>query len=937
MSEVRALRASDPTTTLVRGTGLDVREPDEEGVALSKGDCLDRYVILSCLGSGGMGVVYAAYDPDLDRKVAIKLLRPGRFGAAGSAQASRQIQREAKALARLSHPHVVAVYDTGLLGRQIFLVMELVVGQTLRDWSLAESRTWRQTLASYLQAGRGLAAAHAAGLVHRDFKPSNAMLGQDGRVRVLDFGLARPQMGESDHATSAEQKTHEPVLGSPPYIAPEQLAGGSADARSDQYSFCRALFEALYGSLPDRVEGAGQRAGGRIPSRLRQVMQRGLAHRPEDRHPSMESLLRALQQDPAKRRWRWAGLAALLAAGLAFGLSWRSLATRQARLCSGAEQHLIGVWDPAVRGAMQRAFSASGAPFADAAWHQARGALDIYAGGWLEMHIDACRATHLRGEQSTSLLDLRMACLDDRRRGLAAITELLADAAETEVGKAAEIIAGLRSLAGCADIRRLTSIVELPEDPTTVDRVAAVRDTLARARALQLAGRYGDGLALARSVTPTSRSIDYAPLTAEAQLGLGRLELLQGDREAAESLLVRAWKNAEIGRHREVKIESILLMAWIAAAQERSAEGLRLLEIADGAIRGIGEPPDLRNRWIHNAAVVYQAAGDLPRAAALAARAVDGARALLGDENVEVARFWIVYGSVLLRQGRTEEARHQLLEAERIRRRALGDDHPLVSQIDQALGRIALEEGLFDDAEDRLRRALPTLAAKHGETSSHIATVLHDLGYIDLQRGRYASALEKHHRALDLRRRQGDASGSARSLNLIGLTLARMGRHREAEATLGEALATAEKLRGAEHRSLAHYLTNLGELLVRMGRYPAARSHLKRAQRLNARDSVQGEAAVWLGQIDLAAGDAVSARDHLERAVELLGRATPRLWAEARFALAQALRQLGEEPGRAQELARAARVCFLNSMSDGQVPADAVAAWLDRSPPSPGV
>lgn len=933
MSGGRALQAGDPTTTLVRGPGLDAHEPDEGGVALSKGDCLDRYVILSCLGSGGMGVVYAAYDPELDRKVAIKLLRPGRLSAAGGTGTGPQIQREAQALARLSHPNVVAVFDTGLLDSHLFLVMELVAGQTLRDWSHAVSRTWRQTLASYLQAGRGLAAAHDAGLVHRDFKPSNAMLGRDGRVRVLDFGLARPEVrATADEGVGAE--SDEPLLGSPPYLAPELLTGQPADARSDQYSFCRALFEALHGSLPERVETSGPRAVGVIPSRLKQVIQRGLAPSPADRYPSMESLLQALDVDPTKHWRRWVSFVALCTVFLVSGLAWRSSTVRRAQLCSGDEQRLVGVWDPRIREEMQQSFNASGASFAVGAYRQARAALDTYTEDWLEMHVEACRATHMRGEQSPAMLDLRMACLDDRRRGLLATTELLVGATETDVAKAAEIIGGLSPLTGCADVRRLTSLVELPEDSTTVDRVASARDDLARARTLQLAGRYGDGLGLARSIIEASSAIDYEPLRAEALLRLGHLELRQGDIARAEGLFVRAWKSAETGRHREVKVEAILLMAWLAAAQDRSEEGLRLLAVADGAILGAGDPADLRTRWLYNAAVVFQAAGDLPQAADLAARAVKGARELLGDDEVEVARFWSVQGSILLRQGHLESAREKLLEAERIRRQALGDDHPLVSQIDQALGRIALEQGLFDEAEERLGRALPTLTVSLGKSHSQVAMVLHDLGYIDLQRGRYPAALQKHRRVLAVRRQLEDASSSARSLNLVGLTLARMGRYREAEASLREALGAIEELRSADHPALAHYLINLGELLCRMDRHVEARPHLERAQSLNPRDTVQGEAAAWLGQIELATGDLASARRHLERAVELLSRATPRLWAEARFALSQTLGRLGEEPSRARTLAREARACFLNSMSDGQAAADVVTAWLNRPSPS---
>src|SRR3954453_18295126 len=181
----------EPTETLPLGP----QPPRQPGEPLPRGSAVGRYVVLERIGSGGMGVVYAAYDPELDRKVALKLLRPDRAGAVG--EAALRLQREAQAIARLSDPHVVAVYDAGTLGEQVFVAMEFVEGRTLREWLKAEPRSWSEILKAFLAAGRGLAAAHDAGLVHRDFKPDNVLLGGDGRVKVADFGLARP-VGEAD-------------------------------------------------------------------------------------------------------------------------------------------------------------------------------------------------------------------------------------------------------------------------------------------------------------------------------------------------------------------------------------------------------------------------------------------------------------------------------------------------------------------------------------------------------------------------------------------------------------------------------------------------------------------------------------------------------------------------------------------------------------------
>ncbi len=248
------------------------------------GGRIGRYLVRGPIGAGGMGVVYAAYDPELGRQVALKLLHTGH--EAGG-EASVRLLREAQAMARLSHPNVVAVYDTGTWDGRVFLAMELVEGGTLAGWRRAAPRPWREVVAVFISAGRGLAAAHAAGLVHRDFKPENVLIGADGSVRVTDFGLARmaedkltalPVVGmvakESINNTGSINSTHsidsvgsarpgeEPgavhspltragaLIGSLAYMAPEQMAGLPADARSDIFSFCVALFECLGGERP---------------------------------------------------------------------------------------------------------------------------------------------------------------------------------------------------------------------------------------------------------------------------------------------------------------------------------------------------------------------------------------------------------------------------------------------------------------------------------------------------------------------------------------------------------------------------------------------------------------------------------------------------------------------------------------------------------------
>ncbi len=315
--------------------------PGERGWArLSKGTLVDRYVVLEEIGAGGMGVVYAAYDPELDRKIAIKLLQHGVI-----TNDKAWLLREAQALARLSHPNVIAVHDVGSLpDDRVFVAMELVEGVTLRTWLERAPRRWREVLPVLRSAGAGLAAAHRAGLVHRDFKPDNVLVGEDGRVRVLDFGLARPRRDtdppmprDSDRTIEASSPLHATlteagaILGTPAYMAPELYSSTGADARSDQFAFGVALFEALYrmrpfdrgdtGSEPKQPPDVG------VPPRIRATVLRAIAADPAARFATMDALLAELALDPAARRRRAiAAVAGIIALGvtIAVGVASRS-------------------------------------------------------------------------------------------------------------------------------------------------------------------------------------------------------------------------------------------------------------------------------------------------------------------------------------------------------------------------------------------------------------------------------------------------------------------------------------------------------------------------------------------------------------------------------------------------------------------------------------
>jgi eukaryotic-like serine/threonine-protein kinase len=522
---------------------------------LDRGATVGRYVVLDRLGAGGMGVVYAAYDPELDRRVALKLLRPDRFG--GEAGRPRLL-REAQALARLTHPNVVAVHDAGTFGDRVFVAMELVEGETLRQWLGAGPRPWREVLDRFLPAGRGLAAAHAAGLVHRDFKPENVLLGQDGRVLVVDFGLAKALADavEEPPGEVAESGDVAPltewgvVLGTPAYMAPEQLRGIAADARSDQFSFCVALYEALYGERPFGEGCVVKEAptGTRVPGWLRAVVLRGLKASPAERYPAMDGLLHDLESDPeaVRRRWLAAAAIVILGGGIFGGLGY--FQARRAQLCGGTEEKLAGVWNPERKRAVRAAFLATRLPFAEDAWTAVERGLDGYLRSWAAMRRGACEATRVRGEQSAELLDRRMLCLDQRLSQVDSLAGLLARVDARTVQRWPRLLDGLDGLAECGNAVTLLGRTPLPRDAASRARIQRVQSRLAQSRALQSAGKIQPALALAVAVDREAGGLSYRPLQGEAAFLLGDLRENAGDLQASKRDVYRALEAAEAGR-----------------------------------------------------------------------------------------------------------------------------------------------------------------------------------------------------------------------------------------------------------------------------------------------------------------------------------------------------------------------------------------------------
>jgi tetratricopeptide (TPR) repeat protein len=774
------------------------------GVILQRGQTIDRFVVLGLVGRGGMGEVYGAYDPDLDRKVAIKLLR----ARGNAADGKNRLLREAQAIAKLQHPNVVVVYDVGTFGESVFIAMEFVEGRTMTGWLHAAKRTRREIVDVYLAAGRGLSAAHAAGLVHRDFKPENVMVTNDGQVRVMDFGLARP-VGEADApaapaadppvASAVADTFEEPfdvdatlplapggravrstsgnllslkltqtgaMLGTPAYMAPEQFAKAPTDARTDQFSFCVALYEALYDERPFDGETlvalmANVTTGAvrepppkaRVPSWMRRVLVRGLQTKPERRHPSMAALLAALETDPTKRVRRVAAAAAALlcVAAVAVGVQ-RATVSRRA-LCSGAADRLAGIWEPAGQAstrkeAIQRAFLATGKSYAQAAFAGASRVFDDYVGRWTRMYGEACEATHVRGEQSSEVLDLRMSCLQEHLESARALGDLFSRADAKVVENAVAAAGALPRIDRCGDVALLKAVIRPPEDEETRKRVEALRSDKARFVALRDAGHCADANRLAGPLIEDVRLAGYRPLLAETLEAASWLADGCGDAELGAARAREAFAAAQASRHDEVGAKAAAYLSSLLSNRlRRPSEARTWLEIGRATLARIGTQPLIDAWLLVGEGTILTIEGRGAEAVPVLERSRAEKAAVLGADNYEVFDAVNNIGVALQSAGRYEESHARFVDAEAGLVRVLGPDHPLVAMTLNNEGESLNQLGRYAEARRACERAI-AIWRKAEADPSILSYPLLGLGTALLGEGHAAEAVAPLEQAL---------------------------------------------------------------------------------------------------------------------------------------------------------------------------------------------
>jgi eukaryotic-like serine/threonine-protein kinase len=758
---------------------------------LTPGTRVGRYELIQVID----GTVWRARDPHLSREVALVLLQP-HLDESHGADESRLLS-ETRALANVSHPNVVAAYDVGIHGGSVFIAMELVVGVSLHTWLLQRPPP-NEVLRASIAAGRGLAAVHAAGVLHGDFQPSNVMVSPGGHIRVVNFDPART--ARAVHGASAEPVRA--LSGALGYMAPELLSGDAPNAAADQFSYAATVFAALAGRPPypadtlDAYSSAqlrGERAAWprRVPTRLRRVVERGLALRPEKRHPSVAAMVEALERAAAPRRAPvliGALAAVALAVTGAIAVSRQVIPRVACNLDATPFQH---VWDDARRTALERAFLATGRSNAAEALGRLSRRLDDFRSSWLTMKQASCEATHVRGEQSERVASLRSACLNRKLAGFRALVDAFSEVDARMIDRAGGVTP--ESLGDCADVAALMgNAAQLPDDPQRRAWIEEVEGGYDITNALLTAGRWQAAVERAQGTLERARQTDYAPALALATSNLGR----------AKSGAART--NEE---HREAE----LLLSEAVRLAARAGDDAQLARASSFLFTVIAQ----QNR-------IQEAEAMLPSAEALVIRG--GNRP---DQRIE-----ILYGrsNIFIAHRQFAEAVEVLKEVERLAPSASGERRHYGHTAAAKTGSIYAELGRYDEAVAALERGAEADRQAYGDTHPRVLLALINLAIVQGQAQRREAALATIARAKELAAKLAPDEPSARHIPSVeGQIWDNGGDCARAIPFYRSALAIYTQTDGANHPMTADAHAQLGRCLAKAGQASEAISELERA------------------------------------------------------------------------------------------------------------
>ena len=840
---------------------------------LAPGTSVGRYRIDDLLGAGGMGVVYAAHDPELDRKVALKLLYPTLL-TDGDDELAQRLRHESKVMAKLRHPNVATIHDLGSFHDQLFLVMELVAGSTLRAWVGAD-QPWQTVVATFVATGKGLAAAHEAGVVHCDFKPDNVLLDADGRPLITDFGLAHvasaarqpivpravPALGSSSMVEVAGGH----VFGTPAYMAPERFdAAVQADAQSDVFAFCVSLYEVLYGTRPFDGVTVGelrdsiaappkQPDGSRVPAWLHDAVARGLSRDRSIRYASMHELLAALEPAPGRSRARW--IAPVLAAVVAVGgvVAWRATRVPSAAMPAAcdARAELAGAWDDGVKHRLGATWAA--VPGGAAAWPRVQHALDGYADGWVAASDAECKAP----PAMPSVAEFQHRCFHEIGVKLHAFTDQLGDAAL--VASAERNVSKLPAMDDCGGS---APIPPLPTDPRTRFEVGLLRDELAGAAGEVIAGNYAPARAWTEAIAKRADMVGFKPLIAEVAFRRGQNMLydprvktdarIAAKREAAvlaeasgdNWLAAAAWLGlafdvGEIGLDATRGHEYI---SYARAALERAGGNARLeaqIATQDGRFFWREHKLDDARRELHHAlelskadptryinaidalAKVDDADGHYAEAFDEDHQALELRKKLNGEISPQTAATYTNLGNESMQMAKLDQALDYFKKADDVTQRVYGPEHEAVQGTAHGLGSVYLDLGRYDDAERELRRAVRIATAARGPDD--IRTVMSEmqLGMVLIHRDNQideAVALIRHALAIEAGKLGDHNPEVATAEGDLGIALRAAGKLDEALAYETKSIADMTAIAGETNDEVADAYEDKGRVLARMHR-----------------------------------------------------------------------------------------------------------------------
>jgi tetratricopeptide (TPR) repeat protein len=886
------------------------------------GTTVDRYVLGARLGSGATGTVVEAHDPELDRTVALKLLH------SGLAQRER-IQREARALAKLSHPNVVAVHDAGSYDGELFVAMEKVDGTDLRAW-LAAQRSVSEILDAFRQIGSGLAAAHAAGIVHRDIKPENILVGNDGRVRVADFGLAGGADGAPD------------FIGTPAYMAPEQFEDGIASMASDQFAYCVSLYEALYGKRPFPINlveevtaGLPLDAGLRVPRGVRSVLARGLAADPKARFPSMAALVDALRPRRTKRAAIAATVAALAIGGIGFAAA--RIDRGDGAVCSDAAGDLAAVWNPVREAAMHARFATTGLPYAEGAWRAVDRSIERFAADYRVMRTEACTATRVRGVQSEQLLDLRMQCLDRARVELGGVIEILAAVTKARVASSPALADELPSLAGCANTTALLAPVP-PPSAHEAALASELRTELAHASALSDAGRWNQAIGAISVIAERARTLAHAPTRAAALYKLGAAQTGGGDNLAAEHSLREAFTAAEVGHDDLLAAQAAIELVWVLGqTRSRVKDASEWAFHAQTLLERAGGNDELAARLANNQGNIAFAESDYSGARKFYEQALVIRERFNGPDHRATAATAANVARALIGEGDNARAADLVTRSIAGLEHALGPNHPDVGLAYNLLGSVRNNQGDFAGALAAFDRALAISEAILGHDHPQVGQALINRGYALVSLGRTQEAMTALSRAVAIFERDGgDRDMLVAALFGEGDAESSREQLHEALATYKRALAVATAIDPGNENTAAA-LTSVADVELQLGHGTEALAGYRRAlairERLTGADYWENAYAhAGIGDASLALGKVADAVAAYRKAVALLDSydGDPVTRAKTRFSLAKALDRAHRDPREVSELLAASERELAEAGDAGAKPLEELRSWRAR-------